>query len=397
MKTEWRDGNQIELLVNGDNFYPSAFDAIRQAHSRVVLETFILFEDEVGWGLHAALLAAAQRGVSIDVTADGYGSHDLTTEFLRPLIKAGVRFHFYDPRPRLLGMRTNLFRRLHRKILVVDGDTAWIGGINYSADHLLSYGNAAKQDYAVKVRGPVVDDIYRYVLAALASDEEPRRWWRPRFHRPTLPPPGNAQALFIWRDNRTHRHDIEKHYLQMLRRAKHEVIIANAYFFPGYRLLRAMRNAVRRNVQVRLIIQGQPDIPIVLFGARLLYRYLVDAGVEVYEYRQRPLHGKVALQDDYWATVGSSNLDPLSLALNLEANLVIHDRDFNQQLRDNLWQLIQEESRRVEEQQVPRKNGWRLLVNVAVFHFLRRFPALAGWLPAHTPQLTKIDIPEPPQ
>ncbi|MCI4235583.1 cardiolipin synthase ClsB [Dickeya dianthicola] len=395
MKTEWRDGNQIELLVNGDEFYPSVFDAIRQARSRVVLETFIWFEDKVGYALREALIAAARRGVSVDATADGYGSRDLSPDFLAPLVEAGVRFHFYDPLPRLFGlMRTNLFRRLHRKIVVVDGHSAWIGGINYSADHLSDYGPQAKQDYAVKVRGPVVDDIGRFVLAALAHHEEPRVWWRRRFRRAVRnTDPGNAQALFVWRDNGPHRRDIERQYLQMLRRAKREVVIANAYFFPGYRLLRAMRKAARRDVRVRLIIQGQPDMPIVLIGARLLYPWLVKAGVDIYEYRRQPLHGKVALQDDHWTTVGSSNLDPLSLALNLEANLFINDRDFNQQLQDNLHQLIREDCVRVDPTQLPKRSYWQVVKGMVVFHFLKRFPSMVGWLPAPRPQLTRVEHP----
>ncbi|WJY13584.1 cardiolipin synthase ClsB [Pectobacteriaceae bacterium CE90] len=391
MKMAWRDDNQIELLVNGDEFYPSVFTAIRQARSRVILETFIWHEDNVGYQLQSALLTAAQNGVSIDVTVDDYGSHDLSVVFLAPLINAGVRVRFYDPQPRFFGMRTNLFRRLHRKIVVVDGEMAYIGGINYSAEQMIDYGPEAKQDYAVKVRGPIVDDIYRNALAMLSGKKEPRQWWRHRFRRPIRNKnPGDAQALFVYRDNGEHRNDIEKHYLYMLRQAKREIIIANAYFFPGYRLLRAMRSASRRNVRVKLIIQGHPDIPIVRTGARLLYRYLIAAGVEIYEYQRRPLHGKVAVQDDHWTTVGSSNLDPLSLALNLEANLFIHDRDFNQQLRDNLQQIINDDCHLIDADQLPKRTHWQFIKNVVVFHFLRHFPAMVGWFPAHVPRLSLV-------
>lgn len=395
MKATWRDDNQFELLINGDAFYPSVFSAIRQAQRHVVLETFIWFQDTIGTELRDVLADAARRGVSVDVLADGFGSHDLSAGFLAPMIEAGVHVRFYDPRPRLLGMRTNLFRRLHRKIVVVDGTAAWVGGINYGEDHMTDAGPDAKQDYAVKVRGPVVQDIYRYVMDVLAREEPPKRWWRNRFRRPVRNRhPSDAQALFVYRDNASHRDDIEKHYLYMLRQAKREVVIANAYFFPGYRLLRSMRKAARRGVRVRLIVQGQPDMPIVLVGARMLYHYLLRAGVEIYEYRRRPLHGKIALQDDQWTTVGSSNLDPLSLALNLEANLIIHDRDFNQQLREHLYSLMTEDSLRVEPDHLPKQSYWRLMQNVVVFHFLRYFPALVGWLPAHTPRLKLLSPPD---
>ncbi|EKY3197363.1 cardiolipin synthase ClsB [Cronobacter turicensis] len=397
MKTTWRDGNHIELLENGDQFYPAVFDAIDKARSKVILETFIWFDDNVGRQLHEVILNAAQRGVSVEVLLDGYGSPDLSDEFVGTLTSAGVMFRYYDPRPRTMGMRTNVFRRMHRKIVVIDGEVAFVGGINYSAEHMSDYGPEAKQDYAVRVEGPVVQDIYHFVLSNL-GEERVSRWWQ-RHYQQTVEntTPGEAQALFVWRDNNDHRDDIERHYLKMLANAKKEVIIANAYFFPGYRLLHAMRNAARRGVKVKLIVQGEPDMPIVKVGARLLYNYLVKGGVEVYEYLRRPLHGKVALMDDHWATVGSSNLDPLSLSLNLEANLIIHDTQFNQTLRDNLTRLIREDCKQVDESMMPKRTWWNLGKSVIVFHFLRHFPAMVGWLPAHTPKLAQVPPPVQPE
>ncbi|MDU6433406.1 MAG: cardiolipin synthase ClsB [Pantoea sp.] len=398
MNFEWREGNSLRLLENGEEFFPRVFGAIRRAERTVLLETFILFEDEVGNALHRELLAAAQRGVKIEVMVDGYGSPDLSDKFVNSLTAEGVRFIYYDPRPLVMGMRTNVFRRLHRKIVVVDETVAFVGGINFSAEHNTSYGPEAKQDYAVEVKGPIVADITCYVREAMGSEAVTRRWWGGRSHRPAVnATPGNAQVLFVYRDNDEHRDDIEKHYLDMLRTAKEDVIIANAYFFPGYRLLREMRSAAQRGVRVRLIVQGEPDMPIVKVGAELLYNYLVDAGVEVYEYIRRPLHGKVAVQDRQWATVGSSNLDPLSLSLNLEANLIVYDRDFNQTLRNNLEQLLAKDCQRVQEDRLPPRTWWQLTKSVIVFHFLRHFPAIAGWLPAHTPLIAQVDPPVQPE
>ncbi|WHP29999.1 cardiolipin synthase ClsB [Trabulsiella odontotermitis] len=397
MKCSWRDGNRIELLENGDNYYPALFSAIDKAESKVILETFIWFEDEVGKQLHSVLLRAAQRGIQVEVLLDGYGSPDLSDDFVETLTSAGVIFRYYDPRPRLFGMRTNLFRRMHRKIVVIDTTVAFIGGINYSAEHMTDYGPEAKQDYAVRVEGPVVLDFVRFELENLPGNETLRRWWKRRTRAEENRTPGEAQALFVWRDNGEHRDDIERHYLKMLANARREVIIANAYFFPGYRLLHAMRNAARRGVSVKLIVQGEPDMPIVKVGARLLYNYLVKGGVQVYEYHRRPLHGKVALMDDHWATVGSSNLDPLSLSLNLEANLVIHDRQFNQTLRDNLITILHQDCRRVDETMLPKRTWWNLGKSVLAFHFLRHFPAWVGWLPAHTPHLAQVAPPVQPE
>lgn len=398
MKMEWRNGNRLRLLANGEQYFPRVFEAIRRARETVLLETFILFEDEVGKQLHQAILEAAQRGVKVEMMLDGYGSNDLSAGFISTLTAAGVRFLYYDPRPLVFGMRTNIFRRLHRKIVVCDGVIAFVGGINFSSEHNSSYGPEAKQDYAVEVRGPIVDDITRYVQQAINSKQVPRRWWGGRPHRPAHNAmPGEAQVLFVWRDNDEHRDDIEQHYITMLREAEQEVIIANAYFFPGYHLLREMRSAAQRGVRVKLIVQGEPDMPIVKVGAELLYNYLVGGGVEVYEYIRRPLHAKIAVQDHHWSTVGSSNLDPLSLSLNLEANLMIHDRAFNQVLRNELNRLLAEDCQRVGENQLPKQNWWQLSKSVVVFHFLRHFPAIAGWLPAHTPKLAQVSPPVQPE
>lgn len=398
MSTEWRDGNRIVLLENGEEFFPRVFEAIRRAQQFLLLETFILFEDDVGNALHEVVLEAAQRGVKVEMMVDGYGSPDLSPAFVNSLTSAGVRFVYYDPRPLVMGMRTNVFRRLHRKIVAIDGDIAFVGGINFSAEHNISFGPEAKQDYAIEVKGPIVDDITRYVQDAMGSEQITRRWRYHRHHRPARnSTPGDAQALFVWRDNDEHRDDIEQHYLDMLHEAKTSVTIANAYFFPGYRMLREMRNAAQRGVTVRLVVQGEPDMPIVKVGAELLYNYLVEGGVEVYEYIRRPLHGKVAVMDSHWATVGSSNLDPLSLSLNLEANLIIHDSDFNQRLSSNLDRLITEDCVRVDEAKLPKRNWWQLTRGVLVFHFLRHFPAIAGWLPAHTPKLAQVDPPVQPE
>lgn len=397
MNSHWREGNRISLLENGDQYFPALFEEIGRAQNRVILETFIWFEDEVGKRLHAVLLEAAHRGVAVEVLLDGYGSPDLSSDFVDALTTAGVVFRYYDPRPRLLGMRTNLFRRMHRKIVIIDGTVAFIGGINYSAEHMSNYGPAAKQDYAVRVKGSVVQDILQFVLTTLPDHQPHRRWWRHR-HRPEENrTPGEAQVLFVWRDNDEHRDDIERHYLKMLATARREAIIANAYFFPGYRLLHAMRKAARRGVSVKLIVQGEPDMPIVKVGARLLYRYLFKGGVQIFEYRRRPLHGKVALMDAHWATVGSSNLDPLSLSLNLEANVIIHDRGFNQTLRDNLYAIIANDCQPIDQSMLPRHSWWNMGKSVLAFHFLRHFPALLGWLPAHTPRLARVEPPVQPQ
>lgn len=410
--TRWVSGNQFWLLENGEVFFPRVFDAIASAQHEVLIETFILVEDKVGLALHAALVAAALRGVQVDMTVDGFGSPDLSPGFIGTLAQAGVRLHVFDPSPRLWGWRTNLFRRLHRKIVVVDGRFAFVGGLNYAADHLADYGPKAKQDYAVEIEGPLVTVIHDFARAALAAGQHNAaaslgdqlrqrlsdrahtlvRVWRKLPMLASVPVLVGGTAIFVTRDNRLHRHDIERHYRVALRMARQRVVIANAYFFPGYRLLKEMRKAARRGVKVQLILQGAPDMAIVKTAASMLYHHLLSAGVEIFEYHERPLHGKVAVFDGELSTVGSSNLDPLSLSLNLEANVIIKDRAFNQNLSARLEHLIQHSCREIRAEELVEWHWWRVARSFFIFHLLSRYPAWAGWLPAHVPRILPANV-----
>lgn len=401
MKTTWRDGNRVQLLENGEEFFPATFAAIRKARSEVIVETFILFEDKVGLELRDALVCAARNGASVEITIDGFGSPTFSVGYLESLRAAGVVVRVFDPRPRLFGkLRAHIFRRLHRKIVVVDGRVAFVGGINYSADHLEDFGPEAKQDYSLQVEGPVVDDIRRAARALV--DPLPRPWtlarWR-KYRTGKVVPAilGRARCAFVIRDNDAHRDDIEWHYRAAIRAARKRIVIANAYFVPGYRLLKGLRDAARRGVAVKLILQGHPDMPWVTAASRSLYRYLLPEGVEIVEYCRRPLHGKVALVDDTWATVGSSNLDPLSLSLNLEANVLVQDADFNTHLYERLDALATEHCTPVAADD-PRAGGrMRPLLGVLLYHLLRHFPRVAGWLPAHAPSLPQVVAQAPSQ
>ncbi|VVP60071.1 cardiolipin synthase ClsB [Pseudomonas fluorescens] len=385
----WQGNNRVELLENGEAYFPRVFEAMRQAKTEILLETFIVFEDKVGNEMQQVLIDAARRGVRVTASLDGFGCGELSTEFLAAMSEAGVHIQIFDPAPKRLGIRTNWFRRLHRKIVVVDGTIAFIGGINFSADHLGDFGPEAKQDYSVEVQGPAVADIHHFALLQCGRPARAKYWWQRRRQRRSelAINDHDGQVRLVYRDNGDHRTDIEEVYRLVLRTAKRRVVIANAYFFPGYRLLREIRNAARRGVDVRLILQGQPDMLVAKLAARMTYDYLLKAGVQIHEYCERPLHGKVALVDEDWSTVGSSNLDPLSLSMNLEANVLIRDRAFNRTLFERLEHLSDNHCKAMCVDTAPRGRIWHMTVGFLVFHFLRHFPAWAGWMPAHKPRL----------
>jgi cardiolipin synthase len=383
VNSHWIPGNQFTLLENGEAYYERVFAVIAAAQREVLLETFILFDDEVGRALRQALLAAAGRGARVHVLFDGWGSPDLGPSYTQPLLDAGVNLRSFEPAHRLFGARINMLRRMHRKLVVVDGQLAFVGGINYSADHLASFGEYAKQDYAVEVAGPLVAQIQAFCRASVETPEPSRQSWLQRWHddRARAVPRAEAcapRAAFVTRDNRDNCQDIERHYRVAVRGARQRVLIANAYFFPGFRLLRDLRRAARQGVQVDLVLQGWPDLPWAKKASELLYAHLLRAGVHVYEYRERPLHGKVAVIDDLWATVGSSNLDPTSLSLNLEANVVMRDHVFARHLRERIEHLMQQRCDRVVLPTPGRlASAWNSVRGFLVFHAMHLFTAWA--------------------
>ncbi len=397
MNSHWLPGNRITLLENGEGYYPRVFEAISQAKEEVLLETFILFDDKVGRGLHEALMSAARNGATVHVLIDGWGSPDLPESFTQPLLDAGVRLRAFEPVRRLFGARVNLLRRMHHKLVVVDGRHAFVGGINYSIDHLAEYGPQGKQDYAVEVEGPLVGQIQAFCRANVDGPQPTRKAWLARWRtlreraREERDVEAGAVAAFVTRDNHLHRTDIERHYRVAIRSARKRILIANAYFFPGYRLLRDLRRAARRGVQVDLVMQGQPDMVWVMRATELLYRHLIRAGVRVHQYTERPLHGKVAVIDDRWATVGSSNLDPTSLSLNLEANVFVRDEAFACHLRERIEALMEAHCRLVERPVPGRlRSAWIAVRSFVVFHALRRFPVWMEKMTSTRPRVVPL-------
>jgi len=401
VNSHWVPGNTITLLENGEGYYPRVFDAIVAAKHEVLLETFILFDDRVGRDLQQALLRAAEHGAQVHVLIDGWGSPDLPPSFTQPLLDAGVRLRIFEPAQRLFGARVNMLRRMHHKLVVVDSQRAFVGGINYSIDHLAEFGALAKQDYAVEIEGPLVGQIRAFCRASLDAPQPMRYMWLQRWrarrtrdhangghHAQGAAEPVGMRAAFVTRDNHGNRTDIERHYRAAIQSAHKRILIANAYFFPGYRLLRDLRRAARRGVQVDLILQGWPDMPWAQRATKLLYGYLIRAGVNVYEYLERPLHAKIAAIDDRWATVGSSNLDPTSLSLNLEANVIVRDEAFAIHLRERIEHLMQQRCERVRlPTPGPLGSAWIALRSLVLFHTMRYFSA---WVRQSPEQVSRV-------
>jgi cardiolipin synthase len=373
------DGNQVRLLRSGGEYFDALVVAFEAARTSIGLETYIFADDPVALRVADALVAAAQRGVSVRVVVDGIGTPVLAAGLADRFAQSGVEVATYGPVRSRLSLDREHLRRLHRKLVCVDDAVAFVGGFNLLGDYFdPNHGEleSPRLDYAVRLTGPLVPEVSR----ALA------RLWRQVTGQAALPaqemsPPHLTPAMsrqasrglragLLLRDNLVHRRSIERAYLKAIGGAKHEVLIANAYFFPGRRFRRAMVEARRRGVPVRLLLQGRIEYTLPHLATQSLYPPLLDAGIEIIEYHRSFLHAKVAVVDD-WATVGSSNIDPFSLLLAREANVVVFDAGFAAELRGQLLIAMADGGKPIEREQLERRSLWQRFKGWVAYRVLR--------------------------
>ncbi|WP_126447572.1 cardiolipin synthase ClsB [Sterolibacteriaceae bacterium J5B] len=340
-------GNRITLLETGAQYFPALLAAIDAAQHSIQLETYIFAADTTGRAVSTALAAAAQRGVAVRVLVDGFGARDFPDGVGREIVSAGGQVEIYRPELARLSLRRNRLRRLHRKLAVIDGRLAFVGGINIIDDEDTP-GLGPRFDYALRIEGPLVAPICASMLHLWRLVDWARLGRRPP--KAPLDPCGQPAAIgdvaaaFVVRDNLRHRRDIEQAYLEALTGARRDVLIANAYFLPGRRFRHALIDAARRGCHVTVLLQGQVEYALLHYATQALYGQLLDNGIRIFEYRKGFLHAKVGAIDGDWATVGSSNIDPFSLLLAREANVIIEDGRFTDLLRASLERAIREDA-----------------------------------------------------
>jgi cardiolipin synthase len=367
----------MQLLQGGNAFFTALNDAIDGSSHEVRLETYIFCAEATGRQVAQSLERAALRGVAVYLVMDGVGTPEIPAEWVTRIDAAGVKWRIFSPLGRLGVLIPSRWRRLHRKLCVVDGSVDFCGGINvlddfYDPNHGVL--EAARFDFAVRVTGPLVQTVHEVLT---------QFWWRLQAtttmrhsdfqgawqalqeslelaKKMRAAPEMSASRLFpvkaehitsadlVLRDNVRNRSRIERAYRQAIGSAQHEIIIANAYFLPGRKLRLGLIHAAQRGVRVRLLLQGRYEYFMQYHASRPVYGALLKAGVEIHEYSVSFLHAKVAVIDGHWATVGSSNLDPLSLLLAREANVVVDDVEFAQDLRSRLVSAMAQGGTRVD-------------------------------------------------
>jgi cardiolipin synthase len=393
-------GHSVQLLVSGQQFFPALIEAIDAALREVRFETYIFHEDEAGEAVLSAMERAARRGVAVYLVMDGIGTPQIPQAWQERLNASGVRWQQFSPLGNFGMLIPGRWRRLHRKLCVVDCALAFCGGINVLDDFFeLNHGlqPTPRFDFAVQVRGPLVKQVHGVMEQFWSRLQVTRQIERGQFgdarrefgHMGIRPESdglaraqdksdGGVHAGLLLRDNVRNRRRIERAYRQAIAHAKSEVLIANAYFMPGVKLRRALAHAVQRGVRVRLLLQGRYEFFMQFHAAKPFYGVMLDAGVEIHEYQAGFLHAKVAVIDGKWATVGSSNLDPLSLLLAREANVVVSDAPFALNLRSHLNEAIQHHSSQLDKAQFEHRPLWQRLKDRAAYTVMRMTLFLSG-------------------
>jgi cardiolipin synthase len=335
----------------------------------------------------------------------------LPKTYLKELENAGVQVMFYRPKISPWTLKKIRLRRMHRKIAVIDERIAYVGGINIIDDYNVPDNTPPRIDYAVRIEGALLPSI----AASVVKLWHRMQWMRLRGLVARINPAGrikanqansvkqaqnatkaqhheqnglkkeikqDMQAAFVLRDNLLHRKDIENAYLSAINTAKSEIIFANAYFVPGRKFRKSLLKAAQRGVKIELLLQGRMEY-FLMFATYAFYGLFLKNGVQIFEYRKSFMHGKVAVIDGYWATVGSSNIDPFSMMLAREANIVAQNKAFANELRSEILSSIREGSHQVSAQEWLHGKRAKRLLSWLVYGMVRVFMGAIGYSNEH--------------
>jgi cardiolipin synthase len=334
-------GNKVVLLQDGPATYAAMLVAIRAARDHIDMESYIFEDDEVGERFSQALLARQRDGVQVNLIYDAVGALHTSPDFFKPLTDAGAKVLQYNPiNPLAARSGWNVNQRDHRKLLITDGRVAFLGGINISGVYSSSSrGSAPTQsasglpwrDTHVQIEGPVVADFQKLFLETWQHQKGeplPRR-----NYFPTLPKRGNQVVRALGASPDEPYSAIYATLISAIDSAESEVLLSNAYFAPDPQLREALKSAVKRGVDVKLLLPSKTDSALIFHAGRSYYDELLEAGIKIYERKSALLHSKTVLVDGVWSTVGSTNLDWRSFLHNQELNAVVLGAEFGNQMK----------------------------------------------------------------
>lgn len=335
---QYLPGNEIEIIRSGEPFFSNLIDLIDKAEKLLYFQVYIFEEDNTGNEVADALKRAGARGVEIYMAVDSYGSKNLSPAFIASLRKSGVRFRYFSPLPKHF-YAFRLGRRLHSKVMVADGRDALVGGINIADKYRGTETEPAWLDFAVRVKGPVCAELLencrlihgrrRSRSKIKITDANPEE---------SLAPALAKMALNDWWRR---KNQISAGYRSAFRNAESSIFIVASYFLPSRGVRSALKKASRRGVKITVLLPGKLDLPMAKRATRFLYNWLWRNKVDIYEWDESVLHGKIAVVDNKWSTVGSYNINHLSEYSSIEVNVEVLDPAFAASIHQMLSGLVQ--------------------------------------------------------
>jgi cardiolipin synthase len=351
LSSAYTTNNRSSLVKGGKDFFDKLLQLIAGAKEHLHLQTYILGDDTTGRMITDALIDAAKRGIKVYVLVDGYASRDFPKTWIAELTQAGASFRFFEPLLKSSGFYFG--RRLHHKVAVADASAALVGGVNIADRYNDIAGTPAWLDFAVFVEGETARQLCTICC---------RTWKNFRRGKPAIN--CNPASSFSFADDERHavrvrqndwvrrRMEISATYRQMFRGAKTDILILSSYFLPGKNIRQDLKKAIRRGVNIRLIAAGVSDVRIAKHAERWLYDWLLRRGVKVFEYHDNILHGKLAVCDDTWVTIGSYNINNISAYASIELNLDIKNEGFAVSTRQQLEEIIRNSCTEITAEQL---------------------------------------------
>lgn len=374
--------NSVNLLLSGEEFFGTLEKLIRSAEQEIYFETYIFESDETGKRIASALIEASRlRKVRIYLLVDAYGSQKLSASLIREMKDAGIEFRQYG-RLYYKG-RLHIGRRLHRKVVVIDGRTAVVGGINISNNYNDIGGSIAWLDFAVIAEGDVCKRIHYICHQRWNNFAFPRfsgkRGW-------TSPEPREERKMHTLvrvgqNDFLRQKNQVAMSYRQAIRQSMSSILIVGGYFLPGGQMRRLLRNASRRGVDITLLVSAKSDVKVSIYARQYLYSWLFRNKIRIYEYLPSNVHGKVLVTDRKFVSIGSYDLNNLSTYINIELNLDIYDEEFAKRVLSVTDEILKKDCKLVTEEDYRLRAGlWHKVVIWAAYRFIKTLFVLLLWV-----------------
>ena len=364
--------NSVKLIKGGHDYFTMLTDLIDKATESIHIQMYIYADDETGQIVTNAILRAVKRNVKVYLIADGYASQNLSNSFIETVKKGGIQFRFFEP---IFKSQHFYFgRRLHQKLVVVDQTYALVGGMNIANHYNDLPGKPAWLDFALFVEGDVVLQLcllcwktwkgFPIKMSSTLCDKKALFL--------SIYPEKNSLVRMRRNDWVRGKNEVSASYLEMLRTAKSDITILCSYFLPGKLIRYQINAAIKRGVKIRIITAGLSDIKMAKYAERWLYTWLLRVGVELFEYQENILHGKVAVCDDRWMTIGSYNINNISAYASIELNLDVQSNEFTKEVREKIDAIIQGSCIRIIPKDFIKTNSiYKKVGRWLSYHFIR--------------------------